>query len=174
MVRAPSFVGLARLQRKLERLDRVALATIRSAMEQSADDIVRMAKSLVPVDSGALRESIGWTWGAPPRGSLTLGKVARSALGKQLTITIFAGDDDAFYARWVEFGTAPHLFGARVGVRDTDVNQHKTHGRKAYRTHPGTKAHPYFYPSWRANKKPAKKNIRRAIRRAAQAVAKGQ
>ncbi len=125
-----------------------AKARIREALEKSADEIVRLAKSLVPVDSGALRDSIGWTWGKVPQGALTLGKVVAGKLGGDLTITIYVGtrdkklgDLDAFYARWIEFGT-----------------QHM-------------KAQPFFYPAYRAQKKSARSRVRRAITKAAKEVA---
>lgn len=168
MARRSTITGLSKLDRKLRRLPAVALAEIRAAMERAADDIVALAKSLVPIDSGDLQDSIGWTWGAPPRGSITLGKVARSSLGKQLTITVYAGDDKAFYARWVEFGTAQHTIKAKnfpaLGPR----------GRYGHEVdHPGAAAHPFFYPAFRANQKEVKRKIRAATRRAARKVAKG-
>lgn len=152
-----SILNLARLERKLKRLPDAATAEIRAAMEAVAEDIVRLARSLAPEEDGDLKRSIGWTWGAPPRGSITLGKVARSALGKDLTITVYAGDEKAFYARWVEFGTAPHING----------------GQFAGTEHPGATAHPFFYPSYRASRKAAKRNIRKATRAAARKVAAG-
>lgn len=157
MARRSTILNLAKLEQKLKRLPQAALAEIRTAMERAADDIVALAKSLVPADSGDLRDSIGWTWGAPPRGALTLGKIARSALGKDLTITIFAGNDAAYYARWVEFGTAPHING----------------GLFAGTKNPGTSAQPFFYPAYRASRKEAKRKVRAATRRAAKKVASG-
>ena len=166
-------LGLARLERKLRRLPDVATAKIKEVMEQSANEIVRMMKSLVPTGApgssegrqgskpatnyGALRDSIGWTWGSAPKGALTLGRVKGPQLGKGLTITIYAGDAKAFYARWVEFGTAPHIAG----------------GKFKGAIHPGTAARPYFFPSYRANRKPAKAAIRKAVRAAAKQVAAG-
>lgn len=156
MVRATKIIRLAKLQRKIDRLSDAAKTEIRTALEDAANEIVRMAKGLVPVlkspderrRAGALRDSIGWTWGKAPKGAMTLGKVAESAIGGDLTITIYAGSrdkssgvDDAFYARWVEFGT-----------------QHMN-------------AQPYFFPSYRANKKRAARRIRAGVRRAARAVA---
>ena len=156
MVSASKILNLARLHRKIAALPDVAKREIMKPLEVAADDIVRMAKSLVPVlkepdarrRAGALRDSIGWTWGKVPKGAATLGKVAASQLGGELTITIYAGSrdkdrgiDDAFYARWVEFGT-----------------QHM-------------QAQPYFFPSYRANKKAASRGVRAGIRKAAKAVA---
>jgi HK97 gp10 family phage protein len=66
---------------------------------------VALAKRLCPVDDGTLRDSIGWTWGDAPAGSMVLA----ATKGAALRITIYAGNDEAFYARWVEFGTANAL-----------------------------------------------------------------
>ncbi len=161
-------LNLARLERKLKRLPAATEAAIRAAMEQAADEIVALAQRLVAVDDGALRDSIGWTWGAPPRGSLTLGKVARSAIGKGLTITVYAGNSEAFYARWVEFGTRPH---AIVAVHAQVLGADGSFGARV--DHPGAAAQPYFFPAYRASRKSAKARIRRATRQAARKVAAG-
>lgn len=164
--RNATVLGLARLEKKLKRLPAATLVEIRGAMEESAEAVVRLAKSLCPVDKGDLRDSIGWTWGAPPRGSITLGKIARSALGKDLTLTIFAGNDTAFYARWVEFGTAPHSL-----AQGADISRGKRQGGGDQ--HPGATAQPFFYPAWRAEKKGVRRNVRKAVRSAARKVAAG-
>ncbi len=125
-------------------------------MEKVADEIVRMMQSLVPYGDGTLMESIGWTWGKAPKGSMVLSTV-KASLGGELTLTIFAGNSEAFYARWVEFGTAQHANGGMFpGTR-----------------HPGTNAQPFFYVSWRANKKSAVRAVRKATRDAAKKVAAG-
>lgn len=150
-------LNLARLERKLKRLPKLVVDNIRSEMEGVAEDIVAMMKSLVPEKSGALRDSIGWTWGKAPKGSMVFA-TAKASLGADLTITIYAGNDEAYWARWVEFGTAPHI----------------NKGLYAGSQNPGTRAQPYFYVSWRANKKPAKRAIRKATRNASRAVAAGK
>ncbi|MET3601815.1 HK97-gp10 family putative phage morphogenesis protein [Martelella mangrovi] len=143
MARKTTVLGRAKLQKKLDRLPKVAKTMIRDAMAEQADDIVRMMKSLVPVDNGDLRDSIGWTWGRNvPKGATVVAAVKQS-LGGDLTITVYAGNEKAYYARWIEFGTVK------------------------------MKAQPYFYVSWRANQKNAKRKIRKATRNAAKRVAKG-
>lgn len=154
--RLSKILNLARLNRKLARLPVVAKQHIRAEMEKVADDIVAMMKSLVAVDDGDLRDSIGWTWGKAPKGSLAVSTV-KASLGGDLTITIYAGSSEAYYARWVEFGTARH------------PNKGKFEGT----VHPGTAAQPYFYVSFRANRKSGLRAIRRATRDAAKQVASG-
>lgn len=149
-------LNLARLDRKLKRLPTVAREPIRLGMEEAADEIVAMMKSLVPKDSGTLRDSIGWTWGKAPKGSMVMA-TAKGSLGADLTLTIYAGNSDAYYARWVEFGTAGHTNAGKFAGSDN----------------PGTRAQPFFYVSWRANKRAVKRIVRKASRDAAKKVAAG-
>ncbi|MCA1368075.1 HK97 gp10 family phage protein [Bradyrhizobium sp. BRP14] len=140
--------GLNSLRRKLTvSIPYRVLQRTRAAMEKGAGEIVDMARSLAPVLSdhvprrkvGALRDSIGWTWGDAPKGSIVL---AQSASVDGLRITIYAGDNEAFYARWVEFGTqkmAPS---------------------------------PFFFPSYRTLRKRVKGRITREMRKAMREGAK--
>ena len=114
---------------------------IRDALEQSAEEIVSLARDLVHVDEGDLRDSIGWTYGDIRNGSISLGSVLASELTGDLTITVYAGNSKAFYARWVEFGT-----------------------RKM-------KARPFFYPAYRALRRRVKGRVTRATNKAAKKVA---
>ena len=76
---------------------------VKVALAKSADELVAMMKRLVPVDEGDLRDSIGWTWGAAPKGTVKVGGV--DAGGKDLAVTVFAGGPGAYHAHLVEFGT---------------------------------------------------------------------
>ncbi|WP_244490210.1 HK97 gp10 family phage protein [Rhizobium sp. Root483D2] len=145
---------MARLHQKLKRLPQVAKQHIRGEMEKVADNIVAMMKALVAVDDGELRDSIGWTWGKAPKGSMVISRV-KASLGGELTLTIYAGNSEVYWARWIEYGTASH------------PNKGKFTGTK----NPGTSAQPFFYVSWRANKKSAVRAIRKASRDAAKKVA---
>lgn len=149
-------LNLVKLDRKLKRLPTVAKTHIQSEMEKTADSIVSMMKSLVPKDDGTLMDSIGWTWGKAPKGSMVIAAV-KSGLAGDLTLTIYAGSAKAYYARWVEFGTAAHVNGGMFkGTKN-----------------PGTNARPFFYVSWRANKKSAVRAVRKATRASARKVAAG-
>lgn len=161
-----TLTGLSRLDRKLKRLPELAKVEIKAAMEVAAADIVATMKQLVPVskpNGGDLRDSIGWTWGKAPKGAGLVAAV-KSRLAGDLTITIYAGNEKAFYARWVEFGTQAHSTaqGASVarGKKQDQGTQHK-----------GTPAQPFFFVSYRAHRKSAKRRINAAIRKAAKKVA---
>lgn len=110
-------------------------------METGAQEVVEAMKAAVPVASGDLRDSIGWTWGDVPAGSFVIADV-RSGRNKgdqyaTLRIRIFAGNNKAFYARFVEFGT---------------------------RT--GSPAQPFFFPVWKAKRAAFRKRIRDEVKRA--------
>ena len=141
--------GLASLNRKFKALPKAADAAIRPIMEQIANSVVATAKSLAPVRTGKLRDSIGWTWGEAPEGTMVIGKV-KDRMSGNLAITIFAGGNKAFWARWVEFGTSTGNF-----------------------TGTGSRAQPFFYPAWRAHRRGAKSKISRAITKSAKKVAAG-
>lgn len=142
-----------RLVRKLKAFPPRAEALIRTAMTQSADQTVALMKSLAPVDSGDLQMSISWTWGDAPKGSLKIGQI-KSREGN-MRITIFAGSEQVFWARWVEFGTSPFISG----------------GKFAGAANPGTRARPFFYVAYRAQRKGTKSRISRAITKAAKEIA---
>lgn len=149
--------GADQLKAKLQRFPKLAEAEIRKAMEASANELVTLAKSIVPVDDGDLQASIGWTWGAAPKGSVAIGKVSGGTGGRNLVITIYAGNEKAFWARWVEFGTRPHING----------------GWAAGTQHPGTRATGFFYGSYRSLRKRMRSRTARAIRKAAKSAAAG-
>lgn len=142
-----------RFRRKLRALPPIAERRIRAAMEQSADQTVQLMKALAPVDDGDLQMSISWTWGDAPEGSLKIGQI-KSREGN-LRITIYAGGGEAYYARFVEFGTSPFISG----------------GKFAGAANPGVKAQPFFYVGFRATRRSAKSRISRAITAAAKEVA---
>lgn len=112
-------------------------------MEEGAAEIVAEMKRLAPVQSGALRDSIGWTWGDVPAGSFTIADVRSGKnAGEQyatLRIKIYAGSKEAFYARWQEFGTKEHP------------------------------AQPFFYVIWRKERAKFRRRIRAAVRAAIRA-----
>jgi len=162
------------LRQKLRALPEAIKAKIRPAMEKGAQDIVDMAQHFVPVgDSRALLNSIDWSWGPAPKGSISVSHGLRAGglddLKQNLLITVYAGNEVAYYARWVEFGTQASTFGARVADRRTN----RSTTRKSYRTHPGTPAQQFFYPAYRSLRKSVTNRITRATINALKQVARG-
>lgn len=119
----------------------------RDAMEKGATETVAMMKRLVPVETGELRDSIGWTWGDAPAGSLVVGTVGGSKYST-MRIVIYAGNEKT-----------------RVGSR----NQFQLARIMEFGTQ-FMPAQPYFFPSWRTMKKRTRDRIKRATK---QAIRKG-
>ena len=161
-------LNLAKLERKIRALPVRAKVEITKAMASSADEITDLMRNLVPVNDGALKKSIGWGWGPDvPKGAMKLATVAGRGLAKDFTITIWAGDNEAFYARWVEFGTAAHAVDAGGGTVAGKAGFARGEGDH----HPGAKAQPFFYVSYRARRKSVKSKIARGVSKAAKIVA---
>lgn len=130
--------GVAQLRKKLtvtmpKRVEDAA----RKAMETGAEELVSMMKRLAPIDTGDLQMSISWTWGAAPKGSVVLTQSEPDSKG--MRITIYAGSKEAYYARFVEFGTSE------------------------------MRARPFFFTSWRALRKRIRSRIVRNMKKAIQA-----
>ncbi len=140
------WTGVERFEQSLKRLTPAVDAALLSAMEQAANEIVGMMKRLAPVyegsktsgrlPPGALRDSIGWTWGDPPAGVRLVGKSKKASNGKR--ITLYAGGKGIPEAIFMEFG---------LRLRELP-------------------AQPFFYVSWRANKKRTRAMLRRVVKKA--------
>lgn len=130
--------GTRSLRKKLARIPALVAQRGRDAMEKSADEIVAMMKRLVPVDQGDLRDSIKWTWGDAPKGAAVIAQSEVTA--GNVRLTIYAGNAEAYYARWIEFGTSKMA------------------------------AQPFFFPSYRALRARTKRRIATATRKALKEV----
>lgn len=179
---AVKLTGIERLNRKFQKLPPRAEKEIRAAMEKGAEEVVTLAKSLAPLgkvsgvnssnNPGALRDSIGWIWGRKaPKGTISLGSIGSNASGfgaNDLVITIFAGNDKAFYARWVEFGTRPHT----IKAVNAPTMQRGGVNFGSSVSHPGAStSNAFFFPAYRAMRKRIKTRISRAINKSVRDVA---
>jgi len=132
-----------RLLRKLAAIPQKVRQHLGPGLEQGASEVVAAAKNLVPKDSGALERSITYK-----KGSRSTARGTQQG-DPDLTVHIVAGNDEAWYARLVEFGTAPH----------------ENKGRFPGTQHPGTRPQPYFFPAWRAYRKRVKSRVTRAMKK---------
>lgn len=152
-----------RIVAKLKQIPEVAVDAARFAMEEGAQEIVEEMRRLVSVQSGELRDSIGWTWGDLPPGTFMIDEI-RSGKNKgeqyaTLRIKIYAGSEDAFYARFIEFGTQAHSLAQNASVL-------RGHRQDQGGSHPGTSAQPFFFPAWKAKKPEFRKLIKNRVRTA--------
>lgn len=137
--------GLADLQKMLDQLPAKIEANIMRGGLRAASNIYRdRARNGVPRKSGALRKSI------------KVGTKFRKGL---VSATITAGDDKAFYAHMIEFGTASFFAGPGKSVGGPYKIPGKTKGGKSTRnkkavsfgdsvynnvTHPGVHPVPFM------------------------------
>lgn len=152
-----------RIVAKLKQIPAVAVDAARVAMEEGAEEICDFMRQLVPEKSQTLRNSIGWTWGDVPPGAFMIDEIRSGPnQGEQyakLQIKIYAGSKEAFYARFVEFGTQPHSL-----ARNASVERGKRQSTGA--GHPGTAAQPFFFPAWKAKRAEYRKRIRTRVQAA--------
>lgn len=165
--------GLAALERRFKAIPERARAALAQTMEASAQQVVDMAKRLVEVKSGDLKNSIGWTWGDAPKGAMVIGTVkARGSINIKsygtMRITIYAGSQQVFYARFVEYGTRPHSLSEGAAL-PREGRRGKLQGTGPQ--HPGATARPFFFPAYRANRKSVKAKMSAAFRKAIRADA---
>ena len=120
---------LRRLNKRFAAVSQAVRDAVRPALEKSADQLVAAARHLVPEDQGDLKDSI-----------------RKEAGEHELQVAVKAGDGDAFYARWVEFGTSEQE--ALVAFASEQ------------------EAQPFFFPAYRLNKKPIEARIKRAVTKA--------
>ena len=146
--------GSKQLQNKLKLLRQRTQGKVREGLAAGATEIVAMMKRQVPDGPGTgerdLKGTIKWHFGAEEGG----GSDAKTGRSASTRATITAGDAKNPEARWVEFGTAPHVQGgSRPGTQ-----------------HPGTAKRPYFFSSYRALRKRAKSLVAKSIKEAVRSV----
>lgn len=145
--------NLAAVKAKLAKLPPGVQVAVKKANEQNADDMVGLAQRLVPRRTGALAASIG-----------------KEAGGTDLSVQVVAGNSEAFYARFVEFGTRSGTAGETADFSKKQTLERGTEGqsrsRKVKRTHPGTPAQPFFFPAYRALRRSMKSKVTRASNKA--------
>lgn len=130
------FKGTKRLDRILATMPAAARAELKKSLTLSARDLVKAQRALVPVRTGALKKSIGWSENAAllPKHAAFGGAARRQA--SDLSVVVFAGNSGVRYAHLVEFGSV----------------------------HAGAK--PFFYPAYRLRKRQIRQRARRAVRAA--------
>lgn len=139
-----------KLFRKLKRLAPEAGAALAKVNDQAADEMVALARSLAPVKTGRLRESIRKVPG-PGRGSVIV-----KAGGPTTTKQVRAGSGQAFdYALAAEFGTSAHT----------------NEGEFAGSRNPGARRQPFFFPSYRVVRKKHRGRTTRALNKSIKKVA---
>lgn len=133
--------GLRSFNKKMADLPRIMRDAANTQLEKEAEKLVQLMKRRAPVRTGDLRDSIGWTWGDPPKGATVFARTAPNAEDRR--ITVFAGGQgpggrDVYWQWWVEFGAQ------------------------------SVPPQPYFFPSYRQRRRSITRNTTRAMKTAIQ------
>ena len=145
------------LTAKLRALRQATQVPVRKALADAADEMVVQMRTIVPDDPRTqgppydLKSTIKWRFQGEQGG----GSDAKTGKSAATSVTITAGDEKNPEARWLEFGTKPH------------VNK----GEFAGSVNPGIAPRGYFFGTYRRYKAAAKRKINAAIRKAVRDVA---
>jgi len=147
--------GIGTIRARIDKLRPALEATAAKAMEEGAEQVVETMRRFVPRGTEPLPEtrtqrlwqSIGWTWGKAPEGAMILGrskKLGGSAQGRKF-ITIYAGNSETMVGKRQQFQLARLM---EFGAKDDHF-----------------KAHPFFFPAWRIEKRRVRQKITTRMRR---------
>ncbi len=169
--------GLDRLLRQIAALPDAVVAAQGEALEQAAYELADVIEARVPRRTGQLAGTIDYCAGEPPAGAMgrASGKATASAAqggdnlrraltDKGLLFSVYAGDALAFWGPWVEWGTRATTTGEKISSKGRP-------SRVAGRTHPGTRAQPFFFPTIRARKASINARVRAASNKAVKMIA---
>lgn len=170
--------GLKELKLELERLPaKLEMSVMRSAMREGAKVIAEEAKARAPVLSGRLRDSIRVSTRSK-RGVVRYNVIAGGETKKRIKGTasgVKVVYDNAYYARFVEFGTAAHAIGAKYAKALVLRSNRRASAGVAKRWmrgeailegvhHPGSQPRPFMRPAL-GKAQTAVESVRDAVRR---------
>lgn len=155
-------LGREALTRNLERITPGVTEAAAKAKLEVAQEAARRIKDAAPHKTGEYAASIKGERQADNPGIKPVG-------GRQ------SKDPDAtavyaeFIWRFIEWGTAPHLIKGRGGKNLVFKGEDGRTVSVPSVNHPGGRAHPHVFPTWKAYRKAAKAKISRAIGKAVKA-----
>jgi len=132
-----------RVLRRIRALPDAVRKQVQKDLRRSAEELVAAQKRVAPVKTGTLRDSIKWRLGS------ARGKTGNT-LRDEFTVTIYIDKRARHYAHLVEFG----------------VSAHENKGRFKGTQNPGAPPQPYFFPTYRAQKRRIKGRVRRGLKKA--------
>lgn len=143
------------LLKKLGTLAPATFEQLKDANRQTADEMVDLAQSYVPVHTGKLRDSIVAT--GPGETPPAYAQGAGSGPVPEGAFAVSAGNTKVRYAHLVEYGTKPH------------VNQGEFKGSQ----NPGARRQPFFWPAYRIVQKKMRARANKALKAAITSVGWG-
>ncbi|MDX8495887.1 HK97 gp10 family phage protein [Mesorhizobium sp. VK22B] len=155
-------IGREALQRRLEELVPEAATAAADAKLEVAQELASRIASRAPVETGDYKGSIRGGRLADNPGILPMG--GRQSKDPEAT-AVYAD----FIWRFLEFGTAPHAIRGKNGKNLVLTGADGGLVSVPSVAHPGSRAHPHVFYTWKAFRKAAKAKISRAISKAVKA-----
>lgn len=156
--------GLDALKRQIAALAPAQVRAAKESLEKGAEELSAAIRRAAPTKSGDLAMSVGWSHeGGAPKGSIGGGGQGSVRGEAGLAVEVHAGDEKAYYARFVEYGTE-----AAPAGRSKDKSGKSRNNKRA---HIATRAQPFFWPTVRSQKKRVVSRVARNANKAAKAVA---
>lgn len=134
----------SRAKRIMKSLPETVTMRLKGQNEKNAHALADVMRGFVPVDDGVLKDSI---------------RVAKVERPSGVAFSVRAGDFDAYYARFVEFGTEASE--AQASRRNKNFRRTIVMTR-TLAAHHATKARPFFWPAYRLMKRRMKSSMSRA------------
>lgn len=157
MARYKNIEGVEKIEAIFERMPRKAAEKLTSALNQAGHEMVQAAKSLAPVHTGKLRDSITYRFIPEKKGVAVLIYVEENQ----------SDPESAYYARWLEFGRVAQTRGERITNRS---GRQRISGGSGAQVVP---AQPFFWPAYWATKKKTIARIKRAMTAGAKEAVRG-
>lgn len=143
-------VGFDELEAKLLTLgSKVAKKVLRSAVNSSANPILKAARANVPVRYGLLKQSIGVKTRTYQNGTVAAVIGPRGGF-RQVVDGVM--QDPVNYAHLVEYGTAPHVIIPESKMALSWDDETFGHAVVGQANHPGTAAQPWLRPAFYSQK----------------------
>lgn len=139
-------IGREKLHARLLALPDAITSGVHDELGRSGASISGEQKALLGNDE-KLRHATGWKF------------------ADRLKVIIYSGSKEAFWARWREFGTAPHSLAPHASRKTGRLQDKGPH-------HPGERAAPYFFTVYRVQRKQVTKNIAKSMKDAMKKVAR--
>lgn len=108
--------GLSSFQKRMRAIPQAARNAVEPALVKSADDIADAIRSLAPVKSGKLKDSIAVT--GPGKSTPPYSQPGGEAVVPENAAVITAGNTEVRYAHLVQYGHGNGLHGTTVPAKD--------------------------------------------------------
>lgn len=159
--------GIEQFRRTMRMMETEVRDGARLQIEKEATKVAALMRFAAPKNTGALAESIGWTWGDARAGGISARTATSGAVYDFLGVTLQAGGVEGTSREQRRASGTRQRDWKRTGTfssEKTDVAAYQEFGTSRM------PANPFFFPIWRAERRRVRSNIIAAVRRAVRRI----